>query len=149
MRVTRSTTQSATISSPHSYNIDDGLKELIRATVIKGLNSSSRKRTDYQAKIQLTCIQSDALKRAFGLGYTLKNCSIFMEEFRIIRANFSTFHHFSKIKDDSFKIAIRNSRVVHYNCHGNNELKTKSIQPPPYMVISFKRSEGRLNINDD
>jgi hypothetical protein len=133
--------------TPMPLKFDDGLKELVRAAVIKGLNPSTRRRVSYQAKIQLTFEQANEIKRAFNLGYKLMNCSDFMDEFRIIRANFTTYDHFSKIKDDSFKVAIRKSRVVYYNCRGPKELNTKTIQPPPYMVIALKRQNGRLNID--
>lgn len=144
---TRNQQRVATVQAPVILENDDGLKELVRATVIKGLNSSSHRRVYYQAKIQLTSSQADVLKRAYNLGYRLKESSHFMDDFRVIRANFATFYHYSKIKEDSFKIAIRNSRVVNYNCHGNGQLKTKSIHPPPYMVIAFKRSDCRLNMD--
>lgn len=138
---------SVNVQHPVAYRNDDGLKEHVRAMVIKGLNPNSRNRVAYQAKIPLTILQAEELKRSFNLGYRLINCSLFMEEFRIVRATFSTYDHFCKIKEDSFKVAIRNSRAVYYYSRGRDELKTKSIQPPPYMVIAFKREFGRLNID--
>ena len=121
---------------------DDGLEELI--TVIKGPNPSTRQRVGFQAKLKLTLSQSVELKRVYIIGNKLENNPDFLDDFRIVRANFTTYTHYSKIKEDSFKVAIRNSRKVFYNCRGQNGLVSKSFQPPPYMVISFKRINRRI-----
>jgi hypothetical protein len=132
-------------------NSDDGLRELLNASVLRGLNSSGHRRrriiVEYQAKIQLTNNQAESLKSRFNLRFKLEKNNDFLDEFRIIRANFSTYEHYVKIQDGSFKVSIRKPRLVYYYTHSENELVSKSFQPPSYIVIAFRRETNRLRID--
>ena len=87
------------------------------------------------------------LKENYNLKSRLSVASNILDDLRILRANFTTSTDFTKLNYSTFQAAVKKSRAVNYNTHysGSMRLKTNTIQPPPYLIIQFKKITDKVD----
>jgi hypothetical protein len=95
----------------------------------------------YVAKIPICHTLHKYIRAKYGLKFRLVECSEFLDDFRILRANFKNDRDVSKILSGSFKVGVRESRKVIYRSFVNGKLTNKYLTPRPNLVISFLRDD--------
>jgi hypothetical protein len=121
------------------------IKNELNVAVLRGLRGQTQ-RVFYTAKVQISFAAFSQLKKHFGLAFKTRQCPEFLDEFRIVRAFFQNRTDLSKIIDGSFRVALRNSRVLKYKVFKKGELVERSIQPLPYIYFSFMRMDKVMNL---
>ena len=124
----------------------DLLRDLININIIAGLRSTRHRRVACRFRIQITHNQRDFLKQRHNVTFKMQSNDDVLDDLRLVRANFSTNIDFSKIADGSFKICFGKPRPVSYNTHHNGKLAAKIIQPPPILIIEYKRQDDKIQL---
>ncbi len=82
------------------------LTNRINRLVVRGLKSGGkRRRVFYSARTIISEATYQVLKSNYGLKFKYTDCESFLNDYKIIRANFKTMKNVSRC--DNFKIAIR------------------------------------------
>jgi uncharacterized protein YlxP (DUF503 family) len=113
-------------------------RDEVNIAVIRGLRSAI-KDVSYKAKIQISKKLLDHLKRKYNLNFAFKESIDLLDDFRIIRANFTNPRNYCKATN--FKVALRRSRDIEYKSFSDGQLVTNILSPLPFFVISFVRDD--------
>ena len=87
------------------------------------------------------------LKTRYNLKFRMSFNEEILDDLKIIRAYFKNSRNYSKIQDNTFKVSVRKSRLIKYKVFNEGKLTEKSLEPEPYLVLSFFRNDKVLNLN--
>jgi hypothetical protein len=132
--------QAADNQQIHQHELES-LSQQINVAIIKGLRSVTR-RVTCSAKINISNELFLYLSNEYGFKFTLQQNERFLDDFRIIRANFINKTDYSKVECLGF--AIRKSREVIYKSFKDGRLESKYLSPLPYLTIGFLRNDKKM-----
>jgi hypothetical protein len=119
----------------------ESLKEQINVAIVKELRSITRDVT-CQAKISISRELFSYLQVKYGLKFKLQPNEQFVDDMRLVRANFKNERDYAKAECLTF--ALRKSRHVEYKSFKNEKLEIKLLSPLPYLSIRFFRNDKKL-----